>query len=86
MHGPENAIAHLLWNCLDQPEPRSRQRPHEHTLKLDAWLERQELKAERKMERDAAKAEREAARDAAKAEREAAKEAAKAARELSHSS
>ena len=86
LHGRENAIAHLLWNCLDHPNHGLVNALTKHSLKLDAWLERQELKAERKAERDAAKAERDAAHDAAKAEREAAREAAKAARDLSHSS
>ena len=80
-HGLENAIAHLLWNCLDHPNHGLVNALTKHTLKLDAWLERQELKDERKAERSAAKAERDAARDAAKAARDAAHAAAKAARE-----
>ena len=81
LRGLENATAHLLWNCLDHPNHGLVNALTKHALRLEGWLERQELKDARKAEREAAKAEREAARAAAKAEREA----AKAARELSRS-
>jgi hypothetical protein len=80
LHGLENATAHLLWNCLDHPNHGLVNALTKHAEKLDAWLERQELKDERKAEREAARAEREAAR----AEREAARAAAKAARDAAH--
>ena len=85
--GLENAIAHVLANCLKNENAPGLINALE---RLVANMERKEAhdewKAERQAEREAAKAAREAARDAAKAEREAAREAAKAARELSHSS
>ena len=86
LHGLENSMAHLLWNCLDHPNHGLVNALTKHAEKLDAWLEKQELKAERKAERDAAKAERRAEHDAAKAERKAAHDAAKAARELARAS
>ncbi|HET9672495.1 MAG TPA: hypothetical protein VFQ40_06560 [Actinomycetota bacterium] len=93
LHGLENAIAHVLWNCVDHPNHGLVNALTKLTQKLEDRALREELKAERtaereaaKAEREAAKAEREAARAAAKAEREAGKAAAKAARELSHSS
>lgn len=84
--GLENAIAHVLWNCLGNDN-----HGQVNALEHLSWnLERKELRDEakeaRKAEREAAKAERKAAHDAAKAEREAAREAAKAAADLSHSS
>lgn len=80
--GLENAIAHVLWNCL-RNDNEGLVNALEH---LSDNLERKELrdeaKEERKAEREAAKAEREAAR----AERKAEREAAKAARGNGHSS
>lgn len=73
LHGLKNAMAHLLWNCLDHPNHGLVNALTKHAEKLDAWLEKQELKAERKAERDAAKAERRAQHDAAKAARELAR-------------
>jgi hypothetical protein len=81
LHGLENAFAHVLWNCLDHPNHGLVNALRKLEPKLEAWLERQDLREERKTEREAAKAEREAARDAAKAARDAAHEAARAARD-----
>jgi hypothetical protein len=81
LHGLENAFAHVLWNCLDHPNHGLMTALRKLEPKLEAWLERQDLREERKTEREAAKAEREAARDAAKAARDAAHEAARAARD-----
>jgi hypothetical protein len=82
--GLENAIAHVLWNCL-RNDNDGLVNALEH---LSDNLERKglpdEAKEERKADREAAKADREAAkadREAAKAERKAAHEAAKLARE-----
>ena len=80
--GLENAIAHVLWNCL-RNDNEGLVNAVEH---LSDNLERKELrdeaKEERKATRDAAKAER----DAAKAERKAGHETAKLAREAARAS
>jgi len=83
LHGLENAIAHVLWNCM-RNDNDGLVNALEH---LSANLERKELrdeaKEERRAEHEAARAEREAAR----AERRAAHDAARAAREAArHSS
>jgi hypothetical protein len=75
LKGLENAISHVLWNCM-RNDNEGLVNALEH---LSANLERKQL-------RDEAKAERKAAHDAAKAERKAEREAAKAARELEHAS
>ena len=75
LKGLENAISHVLWNCMrNDNEGLVNALQHlSHNLEL-------------KQLREEAKAERKAAHDAAKAEREAAHAAAKDARELSHAS
>ena len=75
LKGLENAISHVLWNCL-QNDNDGLVNALEH---LSANLQRKEL-------RDEAKAERKAAHEAAKAERMAAHAAAKAARTLARAS
>jgi hypothetical protein len=75
LKGLENAISHVLWNCMRNDNDG-----------LVNALEHLSANLEAKQLRDEAKAERKAAHDAAKAAREAAHAAAKAARELSHSS
>ena len=71
--GLENAIAHVLWNCM-RNDNDGLVNALEH---LSANLERKELrdeaKEERRAEREAARAERRAAHDAARAAREAAR-------------
>jgi hypothetical protein len=73
--GLENAIAHILWNCL-RNDNDGLVNALEH---LSDNLERKEL-------RDEAKEERKAEREAAKAERKATHEAAKLAREAARAS
>jgi len=80
--GLENAIAHVLWNCLRNDNDGLVNALEHLQANLLRKLDREELKAERRAEREAAKAEREASQ----AERKAAHEAAKAARELTRSS
>ena len=75
LKGLENAISHVLWNCLRNDNDG-----------LVNALEHLSANLERKQLHDEAKAERKAAHDAAKAERQAAHEAAKAARELARAS
>lgn len=82
LKGLENAISHVLWNCI-RNDNDGLVNALEH---LSSNLEKKELrdaaKEERKGEHEAAKA----AREAAKAERKAEHEAAKAARELARAS
>jgi hypothetical protein len=80
--GLENAIAHVLWNCM-RNDNDGLVNALEH---LSANLERKELRDVAKEERKAAKAERKAERDAAKSERKAAHEAAKLTKEAARSS
>ena len=75
LKGLENAIAHVLWNCM-RNDNDGLVKALEH---LSANLERKEL-------RDEAKAERKADREAARAERKAEHEAAKLAREAARAS
>jgi hypothetical protein len=84
--GLENAIAHVLWNCLGNDNDGLVNALDHLSWNLEQKELRDEAKEERQAEREAAKAEREAAHEAAKAERTAAHDAAKAARELSRSS
>ena len=76
LKGLENAISHVLWNCI-RNDNDGLVNALEH---LSANLERKELRDEAKEERKAAKAERKAGREAAKVERKAAHDAAKAER------
>jgi hypothetical protein len=75
LKGLENAISHVLWNCMRNDNDG-----------LVNALEHLSANLERKQLRDEAKAERKAAHDAAKTERKAAHEAAKAARALARAS
>lgn len=72
--GLENAMAHVLWNCLDHSNHGLVNALTHLKENLDARSVREEAREERRAERGAAKAEREAA----KAERMAVHEAAKA--------
>jgi hypothetical protein len=81
LKGLENAIAHVLWNCLRNDNDGLVNALEHLRANLERKLEREELKAERKAEREARKAERKAELAAAKAEREAERLARKAARE-----
>jgi hypothetical protein len=72
LHGLQNAIAHVLWNCTRTDNDG-----------LVNALEHLKANLDRKLEREAAKTERRAARDAEKAERTAARQAAKAERKSS---
>jgi hypothetical protein len=75
LKGLENAISHVLWNCMrNDNDGLVNALTH-----LSANLEAKQL-------RDEAKAERKAAHDEAKAERQAAHEAVKAARALARAS
>jgi hypothetical protein len=73
LKGLENAISHVLWNCI-RNDNDGLVNALEH---LSANLERKELRDEAKEERKAAKAERKAEHGAAKTVRKAAHEAAK---------
>jgi hypothetical protein len=91
--GLENAIAHVLWNCLRNDNDGLVNALEHLQANLERKEEREELRAERRAEREAAKVAREAAREAVKAAREAARaerkaahEAAKAARKAAHAS
>jgi len=75
LKGLENAISHVLWNCMRNDNDG-----------LVNALQHLSANLEAKQLRDEAKAERKAAHDAAKAERQAAHDAAKAARTLARSS
>ena len=81
LHGLENAVAHVLWNCLDHPNHGLVNALTKLHGKLDAWLERREEREAARAEREAARAERGAARAVAKAASDAAHVAAKVARE-----
>jgi hypothetical protein len=82
LRGLENAISHVLWNCI-----RNDNDGLVNALeRLLANLERKELRDEAKEERKTAKSERKAEREAAKIERKAAHEAAKAEREAARAS
>ena len=80
--GLENAMDHVMWNCLVHPNHGLVNALAHLKGNLDQKLLRDEAREQRRAEREAAKAEREASRDAAKAEREA----AKAEREHGHGS
>ena len=82
LKGLENAISHVLWNCI-RNDNDGLVNALEH---LSANLERKELRDEAKEERRAAKAERKAEREAAKTERKAAHEAVKAERKAARAS
>jgi hypothetical protein len=82
LNGLENAISHVLWNCI-RNDNDGLVNALEH---LSANLERKELRDEAKEERKAAKAERKVEREAAKAERKTAHEAAKAERRSARAS
>jgi hypothetical protein len=70
LKGLENAIAHVLWNCLRNDNDGLVNALEHLQANLERKLAREELKAQRKAEREAAKAARKAAHDAAKAARE----------------
>jgi hypothetical protein len=76
LKGLENAISHVLWNCI-RNDNDGLVNALEH---LSANLERKELRDEAKEERESVKAEREAAKTVRKAAHEAAKEERKATR------
>jgi hypothetical protein len=82
LKGLENAISHVLWNCI-RNDNDGLVNALEH---LSANLERKELRDEAKEERKAVKAEREAEREAAKTVRKAAHEAAKEERKAARAS
>jgi hypothetical protein len=82
LKGLENAISHVLWNCI-RNDNDGLVNALEH---LSANLERKELRDEAKEERKAVKAEREAEREAAKTVRKAAHEAAKEERKATRAS
>jgi hypothetical protein len=87
--GLENAIAHVLWNCLRNDNDGLVNALEHLQANLERKEEREELRADRRAEREAAKAAREAAkaaREAARAERKAAHEAANAAQKAAHTS
>jgi hypothetical protein len=69
LHGLDNAIAHVLENCLKNPQAPGLLNALEHLAANQARHEAHEAaKAERKAEREAAKAEREAEKAERKAE------------------
>jgi len=77
LKGLDNAIAHVLENCLKNPDAPGPLNALEHLAANAERHEAHELwKAERAGEREAAKAERRAAHDAAKAAPDVAKAAA----------
>jgi hypothetical protein len=80
--GLENAMAHVLWNCLRNDNDGLVNALEHLSDNLERKEFRDEAKEERKAKREAAKAEREAA----KAERKATHEAAKLAREAARAS
>lgn len=82
LKGLENAISHVLWNCI-RNDNDGLVNALEH---LSANLERKELRDEAKEERKAVKAEREAEREAAKTVRKAAHETAKEERKATRAS
>ena len=82
LKGLENAISHVLWNCMRNDNDGLVNALEHLSANLERKEFRDEAKEERKTEREAARA----ARDAAKAERRTAHEAAKAARELARAS
>jgi hypothetical protein len=82
LKGLENAISHVLWNCI-RNDNDGLVNALEH---LSANLERKELRDEAKEERESVKAEREAEREAAKTVRKAAHEAAKEERKATRAS
>jgi hypothetical protein len=82
LKGLENAISHVLWNCMRNDNDGLVNALEHLSVNLERKELRDEAKEERKAEHDAAKADR----DAAKAERKAEHEAAKAARELARAS
>src|SRR5919109_2574609 len=69
LHGPENAIAHVLWNCVRNDNDGLPNALAHLKANLDRAQLREELKAQREAEREAAKAARRAAHAAAKAAR-----------------
>jgi hypothetical protein len=82
LKGLENAISHVLWNCI-RNDNDGLVNALEH---LSSNLERKELRDETKEERESVKAEREAEREAAKTVRKAAHEAAKEERKATRAS
>lgn len=82
LKGLENAISHVLWNCI-RNDNDGLVNALEH---LSANLERKELRDEAKEERKAAKAERKAEHGATKTVRKAAHEAAKEERKAGRAS
>jgi hypothetical protein len=71
LHGLENAIAHVLWNCMRNDNDGLPNALEHLKANLDRKLLHDELKAQRAAEREAAKAARKAAHAAAKAARAA---------------
>jgi hypothetical protein len=69
LHGAENAIAHVLWNCVRNDNEGLPNALSHLTANLDHALLRDELKARRVAEREAAKSARRAAHTAARAAR-----------------
>jgi ribosomal protein S21 len=69
LHGTENAIAHVLWNCVRNDNEGLPNALSHLKANLDRGLLREELKAQRVAEREAAKSARRAAHTAARAAR-----------------
>jgi ribosomal protein S21 len=67
LHGPQNAIAHVLWNCVRNDNEGLPNALSHLKANLDHALLRDELKAQRVAEREAARSARRAAHAAARA-------------------